>query len=127
MSFDTQWMSFKQVQENGLGNSEKGDYYQVLGTVLMIRTENAIYKSCPTDNCNKKLVDLANGMFKCEKCNREYPNYDYRLLLQVGEYNKYYYYCLVLKTMSQLLSLLLVLVTSFSSIKQLGVNRIWQN
>lgn len=79
-NFSTPWISFKEVQNQGLGTAEKGDYFQTKGTILLFRSENCFYKACPTDDCNKKVVDLQNGMFRCEKCNREYPNFKYRLL-----------------------------------------------
>ena len=34
--------------------------------------------------CNKKLVDQGNGMWRCEKCSREFPNYKWRMILQVS-------------------------------------------
>lgn len=83
-SFNTPWMSFKEVQDQQLGNAEKGDYYQVMGTVLLMRGENLIYKACPMEKCNKKIVDLETGMYRCEKCRTEYPNFKYRLLGSVS-------------------------------------------
>ncbi|CAG9818455.1 unnamed protein product [Phaedon cochleariae] len=87
--FNTPWMSFKEVQDQNLGNADKGDYYQVMGTILLIRSENAMYKACPTPECNKKVIDLENGMYRCEKCNREFPNFKYRLLasMNVGDWS----------------------------------------
>lgn len=85
--FQTQWMSFLEAQDSGLGNGERGDYYQVMGTVMLIRSENCIYKACPQEECNKKVVDLENGMYRCEKCNREYTNFKYRLMLSVKKKN----------------------------------------
>ena len=43
----------------------------------------AFDQACPTDACNKKLVDQGNGLWRCEKCNREFPNYKWRMILQV--------------------------------------------
>ncbi|KAJ3642909.1 hypothetical protein Zmor_025657 [Zophobas morio] len=88
-SFQSQWLYLKEVQDKGLGNSERGDYFQTLATVLLMRSENAIYKACPTPDCNKKVVDLENGMYRCEKCNREYPNFKYRLLvsMNIGDFS----------------------------------------
>lgn len=83
-NFDTPWMSFKEVQDQNLGHSEKGDYYQVVGTILLINSENILYKACATDDCNKKVIDLENGQYRCEKCNREFPNFKYRLLAHVS-------------------------------------------
>ncbi|CAH1992743.1 unnamed protein product [Acanthoscelides obtectus] len=88
-SLNTPWISFKEVHDRNFGNAEKGDYYQVMGTILMFRHENAWYKACPTETCNKKVVDLENGMYRCEKCNREFPNFKYRLLasMNVGDWS----------------------------------------
>lgn len=77
-------MNLKQVRQDGLGSKDTDEYFQVLGTVLFIRSENVLYKACPEENCNKKVIDLSNGMYKCEKCNKEYKYFDYRLLLQVS-------------------------------------------
>ncbi|KAJ8958164.1 hypothetical protein NQ318_006103 [Aromia moschata] len=88
-SLSTTWMSFSEVQDQGLGKAERGDYYQVMGTILLMRSENLMYKACPTEDCNKKVIDLENGMYRCEKCNREFPNFKYRLLasMNVGDWS----------------------------------------
>ncbi|XP_015111159.1 replication protein A 70 kDa DNA-binding subunit [Diachasma alloeum] len=57
--------------------------YLCKAAVTFIRSENAIYKACPTDTCNKKVVDH-EGCFRCEKCNRDFPNFKYRLLAQIN-------------------------------------------
>ncbi|KAL3286520.1 hypothetical protein HHI36_001025 [Cryptolaemus montrouzieri] len=83
-SLSTVWMSFKGVKDQGLGNAEKGDYYQNVATVLLMSSNNLTYKACPTESCNKKIIDLENGMYRCEKCNREFPNFKYRLLARMN-------------------------------------------
>lgn len=77
-------MSFLEAQNSSLGSGEKGDYYQLMATVMLIRSENCIYKACPSEECNKKVVDLENGMYRCEKCNKEYNSFKYRLMLNVS-------------------------------------------
>ncbi|XP_045448079.1 replication protein A 70 kDa DNA-binding subunit [Melitaea cinxia] len=77
----SEWITFSEAEERKLGTGEKGDYYSLLGVLTFTFADNAIYKACPQEQCNKKLVDQENGLFRCEKCNREYPNYKYRLLL----------------------------------------------
>ncbi|OAD56898.1 Replication protein A 70 kDa DNA-binding subunit [Eufriesea mexicana] len=77
------WITFKDVRDMELGF--KGpEIYTVKATLNMFRIENALYKSCPTESCKKKLVDQANDMYRCEKCNKEYPNYRYRLLASMN-------------------------------------------
>ncbi|XP_022901411.1 replication protein A 70 kDa DNA-binding subunit [Onthophagus taurus] len=79
-NFQTEWMNLRAVKEAGLGRSERGDYYQVKATVILLRSDKMLYKACANEGCNKKVVDLENGMFRCEKCAREYPGFKYRLL-----------------------------------------------
>ncbi|KAI4471648.1 replication factor a 1 rfa1 [Holotrichia oblita] len=88
-NFDTPWMNFKEVREQNLGHSESGDYFQVCATILLLRSENLLYKACPVEECNKKVIDMENGMFRCEKCCRESPNFKYRLLgnVNVGDFS----------------------------------------
>ncbi|CAG7833681.1 unnamed protein product [Allacma fusca] len=60
---------------------EKGDYFMSKVTLMAIKRDNAVYKACNTDKCNKKVMDLGNGMYRCEKCSKETPNYKSRLML----------------------------------------------
>ncbi|XP_063384031.1 replication protein A 70 kDa DNA-binding subunit [Cydia fagiglandana] len=76
-----EWITFSEAEAKQLGSGDKGDYYSLLGVLTFTFADNAVYKACPQEQCNKKLVDQENGLFRCEKCNREYPNYKYRLLL----------------------------------------------
>ncbi|CAH2096286.1 unnamed protein product [Euphydryas editha] len=76
-----EWLTFAEAEERKLGTGEKGDYFNLLGVLTFTFADNAIYKACPQEQCNKKLVDQENGLLRCEKCNREYPNFKYRLLL----------------------------------------------
>ncbi|XP_076637806.1 replication protein A 70 [Colletes latitarsis] len=77
------WITFVEAKQMNLGKNGS-DVYTVKATVNMIRVENSIYKSCPTENCKKKLIDQANDMYRCEKCDKEYPNFRYRLLLSLN-------------------------------------------
>lgn len=76
-----EWITFAEAEERQLGTGDKGDYFALLGVITFTFSDNAIYKACPQEQCNKKLVDMENGLYRCEKCNRDFPNYKYRLLL----------------------------------------------
>ncbi|KAJ1528713.1 hypothetical protein ONE63_007106 [Megalurothrips usitatus] len=86
---DNDLITIKDARDQGLGSGGKPDYFSVKGTLIMIKSENAIYQACPGENCNKKVIDQQNGMFRCEKCGRDYPNYKPRLLLScsVGDWS----------------------------------------
>ncbi|XP_012275093.1 replication protein A 70 kDa DNA-binding subunit [Orussus abietinus] len=76
-----QWLTFKEAKDLRIGQDEAPGFFVVKATVNLFKLENVLYKSCPTEGCKKKLVDQNSGMYRCEKCNREYPNYKYRLLV----------------------------------------------
>ncbi|XP_053208275.1 replication protein A 70 kDa DNA-binding subunit-like [Panonychus citri] len=41
-----------------------------------------IYMACP-DGCKKKLVEMNNGFYKCDKCNKDVMHGDHRLILNL--------------------------------------------
>lgn len=79
------WLDFMDVKARGLGNSDKPDYYQCKATINFVKSStNSFYKACPTPDCNKKVVE-DNMTYRCEKCNAEFPNFKYRLLINVSD------------------------------------------
>ncbi|XP_032668009.1 replication protein A 70 kDa DNA-binding subunit-like [Odontomachus brunneus] len=77
--------TFQEATDAKLGEKiDAADVFSVMATINMIRVENSIYKACPLESCKKKLVDQSTGVFKCEKCNKDYPNFVYRLLAMMN-------------------------------------------
>lgn len=62
----------------------KPDYFSSVATVVYLRKENCMYQACPTQDCNKKVIDQQNGLYRCEKCDSEFPNFKYRMILSVS-------------------------------------------
>ncbi|XP_034995364.1 replication protein A 70 kDa DNA-binding subunit [Zootoca vivipara] len=81
---DTNWKSLHEAKSENLGQGDKADYFSCLATVVYLRKENCMYQACPSPDCNKKLVDLQNGLYRCEKCDRECSSFKYRMILQVN-------------------------------------------
>uniref|UniRef100_A0AAG5CXQ0 Replication protein A subunit n=1 Tax=Anopheles atroparvus TaxID=41427 RepID=A0AAG5CXQ0_ANOAO len=79
----TEWLSFQEAKDRNLGAGDKPDYFQVKAMVHTIKSSNAVYKACPQADCNKKVIDQENGQFRCEKCNADFPNFKYRLLVNM--------------------------------------------
>lgn len=49
------WVTLAEAKENNLG--EKGvSVYTVKATISMLRSESALYKACPSENCKKKVI-----------------------------------------------------------------------
>ncbi|XP_028662480.1 replication protein A 70 kDa DNA-binding subunit [Erpetoichthys calabaricus] len=78
------WKSLMEVKSENLGHGEKADYYTSVATVMYLRKENCLYQACPTQDCNKKVVDQQNGFYRCEKCDKEFPNFKYRLIISAN-------------------------------------------
>ncbi|KAG5670389.1 hypothetical protein PVAND_000658 [Polypedilum vanderplanki] len=77
-----QWATFNDCLKKQFG-IDKADYFQTMAMIHMIRIENMFYKACPSESCNKKVIDSGNGVYRCEKCNAESPNYSNRMLANV--------------------------------------------
>ena len=69
-----------QIKDEHLGAGDKPAYFTIKGGISFIRKENAIYRACPTPDCNKKLVE-ANGELSCEKCKLTTADFKWRLML----------------------------------------------
>lgn len=80
----SQTVTLAELKAGGVGAGEKPDYFSVMGTLISMKRENCMYQACGSDGCNKKVIDLNNGLYRCEKCNLETPNFKWRLLLQVS-------------------------------------------
>ncbi|XP_070761827.1 replication protein A 70 kDa DNA-binding subunit isoform X1 [Enoplosus armatus] len=81
---NTNWKTLSDVKTEHLGHGDKADYYTCIATIVYLRKENCLYQACPSQECNKKVVDQQNGMFRCEKCDKEFPNFKYRLILSAN-------------------------------------------
>ncbi|KYM93577.1 Replication protein A 70 kDa DNA-binding subunit [Cyphomyrmex costatus] len=83
--FNAPLYTFEEATEARLGEKMNlVDTFTVVATINTIRVENAVYKACPVESCKKKLIDQSTGVFRCEKCNKDYPNFLYRLLASMN-------------------------------------------
>uniref|UniRef100_A0A671MIF6 Replication protein A subunit n=1 Tax=Sinocyclocheilus anshuiensis TaxID=1608454 RepID=A0A671MIF6_9TELE len=81
---NTNWKTLVEVKNEHLGHGDKADYFSCIATIVYIRKENCLYQACPSKDCNKKVVDQQNGMYRCEKCDKEFPDFKYRLMLSAN-------------------------------------------
>ncbi|KAM4046800.1 replication protein A 70 kDa DNA-binding subunit [Anomaloglossus baeobatrachus] len=81
---NTNWKSLLEVKNENLGHGEKADYFTSVATIVYLRKENCLYQACPSQDCNKKVIDQHNGLYRCEKCDKEFPNFKYRLILSAN-------------------------------------------
>lgn len=71
-----------QVKDENLGTSDKMDFFSTKATINFVKHENFAYAACPTEKCNKKVVQDGEG-YRCEKCDKlwEQPSYRYDYVL----------------------------------------------
>lgn len=81
---NTNWKTLYEVKSENLGQGDKADYFSAVATVVLARKENCMYQACPNQECNKKVIDQQNGLYRCEKCDSEFPNFKYRMILSVN-------------------------------------------
>ncbi|ORE00546.1 RFA1 [Hepatospora eriocheir] len=59
-------------------------YTTIYGSVIFMKEDNVFYyKSCPGENCNKKVYEENDGNYRCEKCNFVYDHCNYRYLMSM--------------------------------------------
>jgi len=79
--------TFEDAKREGLGTRKEGnDYFMVTATVVFVRKENILYTACPNkeSKCMKKVTDMSNGMYRCEKCNQEFDTFNWRLMASMN-------------------------------------------
>jgi replication factor A1 len=72
-----------QVQKENLGSSEKDDFFSTKATILHIKSGNFSYPACLKESCNKKVIDVEDGTWRCEKCDQSYPKPEYRYIMSL--------------------------------------------
>ncbi|KAI4164807.1 MAG: hypothetical protein LQ342_001439 [Letrouitia transgressa] len=72
------------VKEENLGMSENPDYFSMRATIIYVWQENFAYPACLSPDCNKKVIQIDEGQWRCEKCNKTHPNPEYRYILSVN-------------------------------------------
>ncbi|KAK6544125.1 Replication factor A protein 1 [Orbilia ellipsospora] len=83
----TAYKTIQQATDENLGMSDTPDYYTLKATVSYIKTENMSYPACKTEGCNKKVLELETGSWRCEKCNSNWPEPDHRYILTCSVYD----------------------------------------
>ncbi|GJW90460.1 replication protein A 70 kDa DNA-binding subunit A [Tanacetum coccineum] len=75
-----------QIKEEKLGTSEKADWITVSGNVGFLKVDSFYYTACPLTindrKCNKKATNNGNGKWRCDRCDKDVDECDYRYILQ---------------------------------------------
>ncbi|KAH0442791.1 replication factor-a protein 1 [Colletotrichum camelliae] len=75
--------SIVQVKEENLG-MEQQDYFNLKATIVYIKQDNFAYPACMSEGCSKKVTDMGDGTWRCEKCDVSHPRPEYRYIMSVN-------------------------------------------
>ncbi|KAI9683656.1 MAG: Replication factor A protein 1 [Trizodia sp. TS-e1964] len=70
-----------QVRDENLGMSENPDYFAIKATIIYIKQDNISYPACLSADCNKKVIEVEQGQWRCERCNINHPKPEHRYIL----------------------------------------------
>lgn len=74
-----------QVKDEGLGmKDDEPDYFSMTTTINRVKNENFCYPACLSPDCNKKVTDMGDGTWRCEKCQINHSRPEYRYIMSVN-------------------------------------------
>ena len=74
----------KSVGSSNIADSVK--YFNVEASLIMLKMDNVMYRACSTESCRRKVTEETpdSGEFKCNKCDKKYPNFIWRYIVQAA-------------------------------------------
>jgi ribosomal protein L37AE/L43A len=69
--------TLQEVRESDMGSRDTPDYFTTRATIVSIKQDNIAYPACKSENCNKKVTQVGSG-WQCEKCDKTWPEPEYR-------------------------------------------------
>ena len=72
------------VKDEQLGMSEQADFFNLKASIQYIKQDNFCYPACASEGCNKKVVELEPGQWRCEKCDKNHERPIYRYIMSVN-------------------------------------------
>jgi replication factor A1 len=76
--------TISQVKEEQLGMSDTPDYFAVKASVQYIKQDNFAYPACLSEGCNKKVLEVESGQWRCERCDKTHPKPEWRYIMSVN-------------------------------------------
>ena len=64
--------------------SEQPDYFTIRASIQYIKQDNFCYPACLEEGCNKKVVEVDPGKWRCERHEKEFPRPEYRYIMSVN-------------------------------------------
>ena len=78
------YKTIAQAREENLGMSETVDYFSCKATVMYVKQDNVSYPACLSDGCNKKVVEVEPGQWRCERCDKTHAKPEHRYIMSIN-------------------------------------------
>ncbi|RDX56449.1 replication factor-a protein [Lentinus brumalis] len=75
--------NLNEVKTAEFGMSDKPEYFCAQATIMHIKNDTISYPACPSQGCNKKVVELGDS-WRCEKCDKSYPKPQHRYMVSMA-------------------------------------------
>lgn len=75
----TAWNNLSEISVEKLQQEESNIIYLQTKAVIHQVGKSNMYKAC--EKCKKKMIDMNNGTYRCEKCNEDYDRFVWRIIL----------------------------------------------
>lgn len=72
-----------QVKDEGTGMSGV-EYFNLKATIVYIRQDNCSYPACANQGCNKKVTQMPDDTWRCEKCDASFPAPEHRYMMSIN-------------------------------------------
>ncbi|KAK6358658.1 Replication factor A protein 1 [Orbilia blumenaviensis] len=82
--------AFKTIQQafdENVGFGETADFYTLKATISYIKSENYSYPACKSEGCSKKVLEISDNNWRCEKCNMSWTEPEWRYILTCSAYD----------------------------------------
>ena len=80
-----QFKTVTQIKDESLGmNADKPDFFLLKGSIQYIKQDNFCYPACLSADCNKKVIEIDPGQWRCERCDTSHPKPEYRYVMSVN-------------------------------------------
>ncbi|GME41273.1 Nucleic acid binding OB-fold tRNA/helicase-type [Neofusicoccum parvum] len=70
-----------QVNDEGIGMTDQAEYFNLKATIVYVKHDTFAYPACASEGCNKKVVEVNPGEWRCEKCEVTHPRPEYRYIM----------------------------------------------
>jgi len=81
-------LTIQSVKDSGIGMGEETDWFSTKATIIYIKQDSFAYPACQSEGCSKKVIEVTDNQWRCEKCDKtwERPNYRYIMSVNVSDH-----------------------------------------